>query len=255
MANILDAESIFKADALSFYDTMKDHNNSAGYRIPSYQRDYDWGHEHINRLIADCLDGFHRLSESKDNNNSDESFTFLGTLILVVEKEKDVESTFDAVSLSVVDGQQRLTTLVLIACALIEKISIRLVEALPEITCTDQTKDWIEKETDYQLNHLHECAIGQLSGRDGVHPYPRIIREERNDKRGRGNDSDYHSTIAKFLISVSKYYKASNSNGEGGHAFPQPDEELSKNYKHIQEKIEELSTSSEDSGVIVKSGV
>ncbi|WP_424946426.1 DUF262 domain-containing HNH endonuclease family protein [Candidatus Spongiihabitans sp.] len=248
---------IFKAEVSSFYETMKCHNDSAGYRIPSYQRDYDWGHEHINRLIADCLDGFYRLSESKDNknnNNSDESFTFLGTLILVVEKEKDVESTFDAVSLSVVDGQQRLTTLVLIACALIENVSIKLDEILPEVNdpkFIDEIGIWIKKETDYQLNHLHECAIGQLSGRDGVHPYPRIVREEQKDKRGRGGDSDYHSAIAKFLKGVSKYYRASSSNGEGGHKFPQPDEKLSealsKNYKYIQEKIEKLSASSEDS--------
>ena len=252
MANILDAESIFKADALSFYDTMKDHNNNAGYRIPSYQREYNWGSEHINRLIADCLDGFYRLSESKDNGN-DESFTFLGTLILVVEDGKEVESSFaGAVSLSVVDGQQRLTTLVLIACALIEKISIELVEVLAKVATdkkfTKQTEDWIKQETDYQLDHLYECAIGQLSGRDIVYPYPRIIREEQEDIRARGkNDSEYHSGIAKFLMSISDYYSSSGSDGEGNHKFPKPDEKLFENYEYIQEKIEELSALSESS--------
>ena len=254
MANILDAKSIFKADALSFYDTMKDRNNNAGYRIPSYQRDYDWGHEHIGRLIADCLDGFYRLSESKNdknNSNSDESFTFLGTLILVVEDDKEVESSFDADSLSVVDGQQRLTTLVLIACALIEKISIKLDEVLPKVAAdkqfTKHTKNWIKEETDYQLRHLYECAIGQLSGRDEVYPYPRIVREEQKDIRARGkSDSEYHSDIAKFLIGVSDYYRSSGPNGDGNHEFPTPSKELSKNYKHIQTKIEELSILSED---------
>ena len=230
---------IFKAEASSFYETMKCHTDSAGYRIPNYQRNYEWDHEHINRLIDDCLNGFYGLSE----NNSGESFAFLGTLILV--KEEKTESTFDGVSLSVVDGQQRLTTLVLIACALIENISIKLDEILPEINdkkFTNEIKNWIKKETEFQLERLYECAMGQQSGRGERYPYPRIIREEDNDKRGRTpHESEYNSAIATFLRKFSKDY-ASNSK----FTIPKSAEELSNNYKVIHKKIEELSIFSID---------
>ena len=55
-------------------------------------------------------------------NLKTESYTFLGTIILVVEKS---EPSFDGNSLSVVDGQQRLTTLILLCCVLIEELFSR----------------------------------------------------------------------------------------------------------------------------------
>ena len=232
-------ENIFKTESLNFYDTMTDHNAQVGYSIPDYQRNYDWGSDNISRLIADCLDGFSSLSK----DNSGEAYTFLGTLILVREKKENIH--FRGVSLSVVDGQQRLTTLVLIACALIEKISIKCNEILLEITdpkLTGEIRRWIEKETFFQKLSLYECALGQSSTGPGKSfPYPRIIRDEKKDERGRDHsESEYISDIARFLKDVSGYYM------EESHVFPTPEKELSKNYKHIQDAIEKLSDSSKD---------
>lgn len=69
------------------------------YIIPEYQRGYDWkGDAQVRDLFADltgCIE-----SSFADN-------LFLGTMILDVSKEKE------AASLEVIDGQQRLTTLVI----------------------------------------------------------------------------------------------------------------------------------------------
>ena len=107
----------FKAIADNFENTMTNRNGNVGFRVPEYQRTYDWNEENIKRLLEDCLNGFYYLSQTKDK-----SYTFLGTIILVAEKS---EPSFDGTSLSVVDGQQRLTTLILLYCVLIEELFSR----------------------------------------------------------------------------------------------------------------------------------
>lgn len=74
------------------------------YQIPDYQRPYSWLDEQVEQLWDD-------LMESYENNKKDESIDsnyFLGSLIVV--KKDHVED--------VVDGQQRLTTLLILLCVL-----------------------------------------------------------------------------------------------------------------------------------------
>ena len=94
-------KDLFEAEAGSFGDTMMAHNGVAGYKVPEYQRQYNWKQEHLRRLLADCLNGFYRLETS-----SDPEYTFLGSIILATDNRS--EPTFDGASLIVVDGQQRL---------------------------------------------------------------------------------------------------------------------------------------------------
>lgn len=111
-------DELFKATAANLWETMTSHAGTAGFRIPEYQRAYNWDEENVARLLEDTANGLYYLT------SSDESFTFLGTIILVSESTK--ETTFDGTSLAVVDGQQRLTTLVLTSCALVEAIADQL---------------------------------------------------------------------------------------------------------------------------------
>lgn len=226
---------LFEAKASNVWDTMTSHSNTAGYRIPNYQRTYDWSDEKISRLMDDCLNGFFYLSQGQRSD----SFTFLGTLILVREKNK--ETSFDGTSLSVVDGQQRLTTLVLMMCSLIEEISAQshIIPTLPP-----DVRDWIDEETKFQLDCLFTCAIGEQSGRGKKYPYPRIIRDE--DHRGRSiRDTEYRSIISKFLVAFSEYYQKELS------TFVPPKMDVGaeytrfiKNYKSIKSKIAGLSDQS-----------
>ena len=134
---------------------MNSHGGTAGFRVPEYQRNYNWSEDNIKRLLEDCLNGFHYLSQSESR-----SFTFLGTMILVKEKS---EPSFDGTSLAIVDGQQRLTTLVLLCCVLMEELLSRRgdVSRLQEPTVS-----WIESEIDSICDRLFKCVTGQLP-RDG----------------------------------------------------------------------------------------
>ncbi|HUH74673.1 MAG TPA: DUF262 domain-containing protein [Chitinophagales bacterium] len=69
----------------------------SNYIVPLYQRNYAWTDEEIHQLIRDIYENY-----KKDPNG----FYFIGTLVVLKRKNGDFE---------VIDGQQRLTTLSLIA--------------------------------------------------------------------------------------------------------------------------------------------
>lgn len=70
------------------------------YLVPMYQRNYAWGEGEINQLIQDVLD----YQQSKPNQTY-----YIGTLVVFERKDGSFE---------VIDGQQRFTTLTLLAFAL-----------------------------------------------------------------------------------------------------------------------------------------
>ncbi|RKU07525.1 hypothetical protein C6502_17265 [Candidatus Poribacteria bacterium] len=219
----------FDATADNFESTMTCHNGNIGFRVPEYQRNYDWDEENIKRLLEDCLNGFYYLSQSKD-----ESYTFLGTIILVVEKS---EPSFDGNSLSVVDGQQRLTTLILLCCVLIEELFSQKddVRHLQE-----STADWIKREIDYICDRLFECVSGKLLKRDQTRSFPRIIRSPEDNRGFTPSEAEYRSVIAKFLNDFADSYRQDIP------AFPLnlPEDGVEEyrrffqNYKYIKDQVQ-----------------
>lgn len=81
--------------------------------IPEYQRPYSWGNEQCDRLWED-LSGF--LERATDGVGDDNDQYFLGSI--VVYPNPDDKRVWD-----VVDGQQRLTTLIMLVRAFFEKAS------------------------------------------------------------------------------------------------------------------------------------
>ena len=221
-------DNLFKANAANLSGTMSSHAGKAGFKIPEYQRTYDWKTDNIKRLLEDCLNGFYYLSRL----GTTESYTFLGTIILV--KETSQEATFDGTSLIVVDGQQRLTTLSLLCCVLIEYLNSHAKDA---DNFQENTKNWLEEEVNFHLDTLFECVVGQLPERGKNFPFPRIVREIDNRAR-QPRDAEYRSIIAQFLKDFSDYYS------QGQDIF-QPNQKkrdasegrLFENYKYIKDEI------------------
>ncbi len=145
-------------------------SGGVGFRIPEYQRTYDWSKENIHRLMTDIFTGFERLSHGTEAN----SFTFLGTLILVEDQIQ--EDKFKGQSFSIVDGQQRLTTLTLLACALIERLRF-LYPELPKLS--SKTSKWLEIEAEWLEEALASCIRGTQLVQSGQmnYPFPRIVRD------------------------------------------------------------------------------
>ena len=190
----------YSAESNYFEKTMTCHNGNVGFRVPEYQRTYDWNEDNIKRLLEDCLNRFYNLSIS-----SNESYTFLGTLILVNERS---EPSFDGISLSVVDGQQRLITLILLCCALVEQLSCQEEDAHH---FQEPTINWIKKEIEFILGRLYDCVIGQLLSSDQTSGFPRLVRSPEDNRAFSPSEAKYQSVIAKFLHDFDNYYLQDNS--------------------------------------------
>lgn len=222
-----EVRDLFKAKADNFGDTMTSHNGNVGFRVPEYQRTYDWSTENIKRLLEDCLNGFYYLSKSNKS-----SYTFLGTIIVVEEKS---ERSFDGTSLSVVDGQQRLTTLILLCCVLIEELlsqkdDIRHLQG--------STASWLETEIDFICDRLFESVSGQLHRRGQKSEFPRVVRFPEDNRAFGPSEAEYRSIIAKSLKDFADSYQQDipvfplieTEDGAEAHRFFQ-------NYSYIKDQV------------------
>ena len=118
----------YSADTLGDFFSLP----GRGFYVPHYQRSYSWTDENAEKLVADITVALHRALEKPKHA------LFLGTVILHDEIRPQVGIHFDTQNLlsklsNVVDGQQRITSLAVLACALSEDAQ-RLIELLAAST-------------------------------------------------------------------------------------------------------------------------
>ncbi|MBI5085463.1 MAG: DUF262 domain-containing protein, partial [Acidobacteria bacterium] len=112
---ILDANTAYLTDIFS---------NGRLYRVPAYQRDYSWGEEHWEDLWSDI----EALEESDLQH-------YMGAIVL---QESDAE-------LIVIDGQQRLATLSLLALAVLKRLK-DLVDSGEESNENQERFDLLQRQ-------------------------------------------------------------------------------------------------------------
>lgn len=105
------AKEIFEAQSKSLRELLSD--NGLGLYLPPYQRPYGWGKDKVEKLLDDTIHGLRNLGETPD------SFTFLGTIITIhdvnhVTVNPIVKPEVPSKVLTVIDGQQRLSSLLLL---------------------------------------------------------------------------------------------------------------------------------------------
>lgn len=237
-------DRVFDAEAKSLYELFMSEGGVAGFRIPIYQRHYNWDKENINRLLEDILSGLSWHATSED------SLTFIGTII-VLDEDTD-ERTFDGRSLSIIDGQQRLTTISLLACV--------LHEALGEKTGTlgkiqGYVANWIKDESQLLRNRLLGFVRGSLPVNGYYFPFPRLVREEVDTRGNDASESEYRSLIANYLNKFAQHVQDKNVSQVKFNLKPKPPVEpafdrnlnVIKKFSDIlssdnDEEVEEIST-------------
>lgn len=117
------------------------------YEIPEYQREYSWGNTEQDDFLTDIL------------SNLDNGY-FFGTMIIVKSGKKGPNSIF-----SLIDGQQRLTTIVLV----LQAIRKLLIEQRRKFDTEALT------ETDYDSLLIKESRDA-ISGKREIYP---VISSER----------------------------------------------------------------------------
>ncbi|MFT2710168.1 DUF262 domain-containing protein [Helicobacter pylori] len=121
---------------------------SAYYQIPSYQRPYQWTEENCEKLLDDLLSSYECYKESD---------YFCGSLVLIAIR-KDSET--NATTYDIVDGQQRLSTFILLAKVLATLFLERL---------TEESKDYLQESLNGRYgkkDRLNFNAIGFNSKKD-----------------------------------------------------------------------------------------
>ncbi|WP_001062376.1 DUF262 domain-containing protein [Helicobacter pylori] len=118
------------------------------YQIPIYQRPYQWTEENCEKLLDDLFSSYEYYKESG---------YFCGSLVLIVI---NTDSETNAETYDIVDGQQRLSTFILLAKVLATLYSERLAE---------ESKDYLQESliTKYgKKDRLNFNAIGFNSKKD-----------------------------------------------------------------------------------------
>lgn len=146
-----------------------------GFYVPYYQRNYSWDEENAEKLVTDIFSGIKRTL-TKPNNS-----IFLGTVILHDEKNVNVGVHTDTPNLltkvsNVVDGQQRITSIAMLACVISEFITTMepklrsLASAVPEF-------DSLASELFDELPNIREFFSVEIKKKGSQPPLkPLIIR-------------------------------------------------------------------------------
>jgi hypothetical protein len=182
---------ITSSETISYFFQRPD----LGYYIPLYQRPYSWDTENIEQLMSDIIRGVEALLDN-DNN-----IRFLGTVILVKEsnplaniKPQDRRALPKNID-NVIDGQQRISTIALLACLLYQRL-YQIRERLPK----DSKYDGLREAVDGYLATLTELFSFDLR-RGSPSRKPIIIRGAVDGWTFDGDDHHYQSEISSFLAS------------------------------------------------------
>lgn len=147
------------------------------YSIPDYQRPYSWEEEHVKQLFDDLYEFY--------KQKTDESY-FLGSIVVI---KKNPQPQAD-----VVDGQQRLTSLIMLIAALTHFLSdenkadakeylqqpakkSQNLAAQPRLTLRQRDRDFFRKYIqDLEFDELKRLTIGQYCKNDAQ---KNIVRNAR----------------------------------------------------------------------------
>lgn len=133
-----------ESNDLNLRDILKD---ELYYQIPIYQRPYQWTEENCEKLLDDLFFNY------EDDRESD---YFCGSLVLILISEDSKKAkTYD-----IVDGQQRLSTFILLA---------KVLSALYSERLTEESKDYLQESliTKYgKKDRLNFSAVGFNSKKD-----------------------------------------------------------------------------------------
>lgn len=193
---------IFKAEPQSVFDVICK-RKTTGFYMPAYQRPYSWEESHIRDLFSDCENVFRNLLDSHD------AIIFLGSILSVddsialtiyplVKRDKPEEIKL------IIDGQQRLSTLMLIILCINERLRILLPSLKKAITSEqdEEIKDVLDelRQVVSQLEIDTSNTVVETTAEHEVYKYlPKIIRSQVDCWGRSEKNALYESPIAELL--------------------------------------------------------
>ena len=167
----------------------------AALYVPVYQRTYTWGADQIERLFEDIHAGISRATLSPGPP------TFLGSAILFEGRNSvfpKVNTALPAQVLHVVDGQQRLATMLLV----LGQVRFRVLlsrQAVEKLGCSPEA-GWIDANLQMLASQLKSCLWVDLPSAVGAFKLlPRLIRQATDVWGDRETNATYESDVAFYL--------------------------------------------------------
>ena len=206
---VLNIKESFITENKSIYDFLN--QPERGLYIPLYQRQYSWSSDNIYQLLEDISRGIQRIATC-DKSDEAKEIRFLGTIITVVEQDGSQIDPIDKEAIpqrieKVIDGQQRVSTIALMATLLVKRLS--------EIKKKTNSKQSIFKSVEEICNTWNEKLMTVIAfdlRRGNPRWKPKIIRGQSDYwTRDDAEDTAYTSELSNYLAHFIKAYFSNES--------------------------------------------
>jgi len=176
--------------------------NGRGLYIPPYQRDYAWDKTNVERLIDDTVQGLNALL-----TRPDESITFIGTIITMNDAKKAtisplVKNQVYGQVMTIIDGQQRLSTLLMLCLALLLEIEVQWADLQAgQPPDGEAARQWLETRVNDMRGLLSQMiSEKQNNGNGAYRHFPKMIRAFADTWSYEPDKAKYESPIAWLLF-------------------------------------------------------
>lgn len=208
-----------------------------------------WDTDNVRRLLEDATLGLQKLA------NDANSTRFLGTLIAIAGRDLvDVEPLLDqelpTAVLTIIDGQQRLCTLIILNILLHDALRSAVAELAVADDDGDEGEDdeneiltWVKEHTDDFLEDIAKTFrfVGRRARAEDLYRYyPRIIRAYADQWARTQANARYESPVARFIWAYIQHIE-----GEAGGDFTynpvdEDDDEVPEDHEAIVDVINSL---------------
>jgi len=236
----LKVKDIFDAQSNSVFSILG--ATGVAFQIPDYQRKYSWKTENIGRFIEDVVYGINSIENDRD------TISFLGSIITVRLPQK---GSMPSSPQSVVDGQQRLSTIVLTLLILHQEIG----SLMRKLDQENDSEDLLIGEAKISLRNIKQCLFEDARmGAEEYDLYPIITRDIDTWGNSR-RECKYISPVSKILHSYAKHIEARKENDFDVDEISNDDDflVLASRIKYIKTKIEEVTTSEDEDVLLIRS--
>lgn len=163
------------------------------FLIPEYQRPYSWTEDEIITLFDDLREFAGKMvdkSESQNGVNSEEQY-FLGTIVSFINEQKQQE---------IIDGQQRITSLLLLLRAIYTKLKTAKIKTPKDDNFIKKIEPaiWIEDKYTGEVDYSKALITSDVLGDVGNNVFKDILASGTADALARDNYSKNYLLFQKL---------------------------------------------------------
>ncbi|HMY68530.1 MAG TPA: DUF262 domain-containing protein, partial [Leptospiraceae bacterium] len=170
-----------------------------GFYIPEYQRPFTWTVEHAGRL-------FDTIENAIESSINEPYYAFLGA-ILVMDNIDELENNYPIVRdespssvYAVIDGQQRITSLILLMTEVYKKL-LEMNKNLENFEINSEFKGKLQGAINKTVEALF-VKNDWINKENKVAYLPKIINGYYNDEWKKQVEGIYRSPISKLLLGL-----------------------------------------------------